>query len=42
MALGYDTATRNACLDAITTRTGGSCKIRVYSGSRPATSGTAR
>jgi len=41
MALGYATGLRNAQLDAITTFSGGSCKLRLYSGTRPATGGTA-
>lgn len=32
---------RNARLDAITTFAAGSCKLRIYDGSRPATGGTA-
>jgi hypothetical protein len=32
---------RNARLDAITTFAGGSCLLRIYDGSRPATGGTA-
>jgi hypothetical protein len=41
MALGYVAALRNAQLDAITTQVGASAKIRIYSGTRPATGGTA-
>jgi hypothetical protein len=41
MALGYSTTLRNAQLDAITTALGTSPKIRHYSGTRPATGGTA-
>lgn len=41
MALGYSTTLRNAQLDAITTAVGTSGKIRIYSGTRPATGGTA-
>lgn len=41
MALGYASGLRNAQLDAITTFAGGSCKLRIYDGSRPATGGTA-
>lgn len=41
MALGYDVSIRNAQLDAITTRAGASALLRFYSGSRPATGGTA-
>lgn len=39
MALGYVAALRNAQLDAITTAVGTSGKIRIYSGTRPATGG---
>lgn len=41
MALGFATNLRNAMGDAITTFAGGSCKLRIYSGTRPATGGTA-
>lgn len=41
MALGYVTTLRNAKLNAITTALGGSALLRIYSGSRPATGGTA-
>lgn len=41
MALGFVTTLRNARLDAITTAVGTSAKIRIYSGTRPATGGTA-
>lgn len=41
MALAYLTATRNAMLDAITTSAGASALLRIYSGTRPATAGTA-
>jgi hypothetical protein len=41
MALGYVASLRNAQLDAITTAVGTSGKIRIYSGTRPATGGTA-
>jgi hypothetical protein len=41
MALAYSTNLRNARLDAITTFAGGSCLLRIYDGSRPATGGTA-
>ena len=41
MALGFNVLLRNAQLDAITTFTAGSALIRIYSGSRPATGGTA-
>jgi hypothetical protein len=39
MAVGMVTALRNARLDAITTFAGGSGKLRIYSGTRPATGG---
>lgn len=39
--LGFVVGTRNAMLDAITAAVGTSGKIRVYSGTRPATGGTA-
>lgn len=41
MALAYATNLRNAQLDAITTFAGGSCKLRIYDGTRPATGGAA-
>lgn len=41
MALGYAAALRNAQLDQITTRAGASALLRIYSGTRPATGGTA-
>lgn len=41
MALGLATGLRNARLDAITAFAGASAKLRIYSGSRPATGGTA-
>lgn len=41
MTLGLSTAARNAMLDALATFAGGSCLLRFYSGSRPATGGTA-
>lgn len=41
MALGIATALRNSRLDAITAFVGGSAILRIYSGSRPATGGTA-
>lgn len=41
MAMGFAIALRNARLDAITTFAGGSCKLRIYDGVRPATGGTA-
>ena len=41
MALGINVTTRNAQLDAITTRAGASALLRIYDGSRPSTGGTA-
>ena len=42
MALAYEAGTlRDAMLDAITTRAGGSALLRIYDGSRPATAGAA-
>jgi hypothetical protein len=41
MALGYVATLRNAQLDQITTAVGTSGKLRIYSGTRPATGGTA-
>ncbi len=41
MAAGYVATLRNAQLDAITTFVGGSGRLRIYSGTRPATGGTA-
>jgi hypothetical protein len=41
MTLGINVTTRNAMLDAITTRAGASALLRIYDGSRPATGGTA-
>lgn len=41
MALGIAAVTRNAMLDQITTRAGASALLRIYSGARPATGGTA-
>jgi len=41
MTLGINTTTRNAMMDTITTRAGGSALLRVYDGTRPATGGTA-
>lgn len=41
MSLGFASGLRNAIADAITTFAGGSGKLRIYSGSRPATGGTA-
>lgn len=40
MAVAYSTTLRNARLDAITTAIGASGKLRIYSGTRPATGGT--
>lgn len=39
MALGYVTTLRNTRLDAITTAIGSSGKLRVFSGTKPATGG---
>jgi hypothetical protein len=41
MAIKYDATTRNAMLDALTTRVGTSGLLRIYDGSRPATVATA-
>lgn len=41
MTIGMVTGLRNAMLDAITTFAGNSGKIRIYSGTQPATGGTA-
>lgn len=41
MTVGFATGLRNARADAITTFAGGSCKLRIYNGTRPATGGTA-
>lgn len=41
MAIGMVTGLRNARLDAITTFAGTNCKLRIYSGTQPATGGTA-
>jgi hypothetical protein len=41
MAIGMNVLLRNARLDAITTFAGGSCLLRIYDGSRPATGGAA-
>jgi hypothetical protein len=41
MALGFAAGLRNAMADAITTFAGGAGKLRIYSGTRPATGGTA-
>jgi hypothetical protein len=37
MAVSYNVALRNSRLDAITTRAGNGAKLRIYSGTRPAT-----
>jgi len=39
MALGINVTTRNAMLDAITSRAGASALLQIYDGSRPATGG---
>lgn len=41
MAIGMMVLLRNARLDAITTYAGASCKLSIYSGTQPATGGTA-
>lgn len=41
MAISFSTNLRNARLDAITTFSGGSALLRIYSGTRPATGGAA-
>lgn len=41
MTLGFVTTLRNAILDAITTFSGNSGKLRFYNGSQPATGGAA-
>lgn len=41
MALGYSAAIRNARLQAIVDAAGSGALVRIYSGSRPATGGTA-
>ena len=41
MALGYAAALRNSRLQAIVDLAGANAKVRIYSGSRPATGGTA-
>jgi hypothetical protein len=41
MAIAYAEALRNARLDQVTTRAGNAAKLRIYSGTRPATGGTA-
>lgn len=40
MAIGMNATLRNNRLDEITARAGASARIRIYSGSRPATGGT--
>ncbi len=40
-ALKYPAALRNAFLDSITSRAGASAKLRIYSGTQPATADTA-
>ena len=40
MAIGMVAGLRNARLDAITTFAGGSAKLRIYDGARPATGGS--
>lgn len=41
MALGFNVTLRNNQLDEITARAGASALLRIYSGTRPATGGTA-
>lgn len=41
MAISFSVTLRNSRLDAITTFTGGSALLRIYSGTRPATGGAA-
>lgn len=41
MTLGISTTARNAMMDAITAAIGASGKVRIYSGTQPATGGTA-
>lgn len=41
MALGFSVTIRNAWLDSITSNAGASALLRFYSGTRPATGGTA-
>lgn len=41
MTVGMSTTLRDAMLDAITTAAGGSALLNIYSGTRPATGGTA-
>ncbi len=40
MALAYDPTLRSTMLNTITTAAGGSAKLRIYDGTRPATGGT--
>jgi hypothetical protein len=40
MTLGYAAALRNTQLDAITTRAGNAAKLKIFSGTRPATGGS--
>lgn len=39
MAIAYAAALRNTMADAITARAGGSAKLKIFSGTRPATGG---
>lgn len=41
MTLGFNSTTRNAWLDSITSRAGASALLRIYNGTQPATGGTA-
>lgn len=41
MTIGYSVPVRNAMLDAITSAAGGSATIKIYTGTRPVTSGGA-
>lgn len=41
MPLKFDNTTRNAIVDAVVTNIGNSGRLRIYSGARPATVGTA-
>lgn len=41
MALAFSVTIRNAQMDVVTTNAGGSCLLRIYNGTRPATGGTA-
>ena len=40
MTIALNATVRNNMLDQITSRAGASCRIRIYSGTRPATGGT--